>query len=344
MAKKDNNPPVPQCGNMDMELLRRQMKRLEDALTEIKNDMANVATKISAPVMLPATPEPMEMPEIKIPDNLAKSEDVTTLTGIIQTMNGSMALIVQSMAELKKAFEAIPKPEDKTDEIVKKASEVFVSKVTSNLTPIIEKGHTESYYNGRKQYDGISVKDAADIYYQINGLRTDEDLKEKLAKRDKKIKILSFVIIGLVDIIFGLGYWIHSVKVENRELTNIEWLYRAQRAISNDSKFIDRIEKDMLGTDEAEKDGWKDLIVTRESTGPEFNFFYPHDDWQSKKKEESPQEVDPAQSESKPDEIPMPHKSPTRYTPGEIEAIKQMRANPHIPDDAKPSLPEGYEY
>lgn len=40
----------------------------------------------------------------------------------------------------------------------------------------------------------------------------------------------------------------------------------------------------------------------------------------------------------------MPHKSPTRYTPGEIEAIKQMRANPHIPDDAKPSLPEGYEY
>lgn len=187
MAKKDNISLVPQCGDMDMELLRRQMKRLEDALTEIKNEMANVATKISAPVMLPATPEPMEITEIKIPDNLAKSEDVATLTGIIQTMNGSMALVVQGMADLKKAVEAMPKPEDKTDEIVKKASEVFVSKVTSNLTPIIEKGHTESYYNGRKQYDGISVKDAADIYYQINGLRTDEDLKEKLAKRDKKI-------------------------------------------------------------------------------------------------------------------------------------------------------------
>lgn len=343
MAKKDNNPPVPQCGNMDMELLRRQMQRLETALTEIKNEMANVATKVSVPVTLPATPEPMEMPEITIPDNLAKSEDVATLTGIIQTMNGSMALVVQGMAELKKAFEAMPKPEDKTDKIVEKASEVFVSKVTSNLTPIIEKGHKESYYNGRRQYDGISVKDAADIYRQINGLRTDEDLKVKLAKRDKTIKILSFVIIGLVDIIFGLGYWIHSVKVENRELTNIEWLYRAQRAISNDSKFIDRIEKDMLGTDEAEKEGWKDLIVTKESTGPEFNFFCPHDDWQPKKKEEPRQEVAPAQSESKPDELPMPHKSPTRYTPGEIEAIKQMRANPHIPDDAKPPLPEGYE-
>lgn len=247
------------------------------------------------------------------------------------------------MAELKKAFEAMPKPEDKTDKIVEKASEVFASKVTSNLTPIIEKGHKESYYNGRRQYDGLSVKDAADIYRQINGLRTDEDLKVKLAKRDKTIKILSFVIIGLVDIIFGLSYWIHSVKVENRELINIEWLYRAQRAISKDNKFIDRIEKDMLGKDEAEKEGWKDLIVTRESTGPEFNFFCPHDDWQPKKKEEPPQEVSPAQSQSKPEELPMPHKNPTRYTPGEIEAIRQMRANPHIPDDAKPPLPEGYE-
>ena len=102
MAKKDNISLVPQCGDMDMELLRRQMKRLEDALTEIKNEMANVATKISAPVMLPATPEPMEITEIKIPDNLAKSEDVATLTGIIQTMNGSMALVVQGMADLKR--------------------------------------------------------------------------------------------------------------------------------------------------------------------------------------------------------------------------------------------------
>ncbi len=29
-------------------------------------------------------------------------------------------------------------------------------------------------------------------------------------------------------------------------------------------------------------------------------------------------------------------------TPGEIEAIKALRANPHIPEDAKPPLPEGY--
>lgn len=344
MAKKDNNPPVPQCENMDMELLRRQMQRLETALMEIKNEMANVATKVSAHGMLPATPEPMEMPEIEIPDNLAKSEDVATLAGIIQTMNGSMALVVQGMAELKKAFEAMPKPEDKTDEIVEKASEVFVSKVTSNLTPIIEKGHKESYYNGRKQYEGISVKDASDIYSQINGLRTDEDLKGKLAKRDKTIKILAIVIIGLVDTIFGLGLWINSLRTENKEYAAIEWMYRAQRAQTHMAEdIVTDIERTFLHGDRETREKWQEVIMESEKNGYKFTCFFPHDDWQPTKEEHPPQEATPAQSQSKPDVLPMSHKTPTRFTPGEIEAIKQMRANPHIPDDAKPPLPEGYE-
>ena len=32
----------------------------------------------------------------------------------------------------------------------------------------------------------------------------------------------------------------------------------------------------------------------------------------------------------------------SRLTPGEIEAIKAMRATPHIPEDAKLPLPEVY--
>ena len=38
----------------------------------------------------------------------------------------------------------------------------------------------------------------------------------------------------------------------------------------------------------------------------------------------------------------LPHEKKSRLTPGEIEAIKAMRANPHIPEDAKPPLPEVY--
>ena len=36
----------------------------------------------------------------------------------------------------------------------------------------------------------------------------------------------------------------------------------------------------------------------------------------------------------------LPHEKKSKLTPGEIEAIKAMRANPHIPEDAKPPLPE----
>lgn len=41
--------------------------------------------------------------------------------------------------------------------------------------------------------------------------------------------------------------------------------------------------------------------------------------------------------------FPLPHQRESRLTLGEIQAIKNMRANPNIPKDAKPELPEGYE-
>lgn len=41
--------------------------------------------------------------------------------------------------------------------------------------------------------------------------------------------------------------------------------------------------------------------------------------------------------------ISLPHQRERRLTPGEIQAIKDMRASPNIPEDAKPELPEGYE-
>ena len=43
------------------------------------------------------------------------------------------------------------------------------------------------------------------------------------------------------------------------------------------------------------------------------------------------------------DKFPLPHQREWRLTPSEIQAIKNMRADPNIPKDAKPELPEGYE-
>lgn len=349
MAKKDTNVPVEQCENMDMELLRRQMKRLEDNMVFIKEELEKIKSNPQQPAIMPYNPPPAEPQEIIFPDNFAKSEDIRTMSGSIDNLVKTVALVLQGMAELKKAFEKMPKPEDKTEEIVSKASEAFASKVTADLKPSIEKGHKVSYYNGQRQYDGISVKDAADIYRQINGLRSDTDLKGKLAKRDKAIRIMAVVILGLVGILVGMGFWLHAVKKENRELINVEWLYRAKRAISSDAKFTDMIEKDMLGKDESEKEEWKSLIVERESSGPEFNFFHPHDDWKPKtpkeesksedKSQASSQSADSKQSEHK----PLPHEQKSRLTPGEIAAYKFLQNDPNIPKDAKPQLPEEYE-
>ena len=71
--------------------------------------------------------------------------------------------------------------------------------------------------------------------------------------------------------------------------------------------------------------------------------FPPVDDWtpespEPPKSEEAEQSK--AQAASKPK--PLPHEQRSRLTPGEIDAIKKLRADPNIPEDAKPELPEGY--
>lgn len=46
--------------------------------------------------------------------------------------------------------------------------------------------------------------------------------------------------------------------------------------------------------------------------------------------------------ETKIDRFPLLHPQERRLIPDEIKAIKDMQTNPHIPEDAKPPLPEGY--
>lgn len=104
----------------------------------------------------------------------------------------------------------------------------------------------------------------------------------------------------------------------------------------------------LYGTDE-QRDSIKTIIINAEVTGPKFNFFQPHDDWKSnppkeeKSKEVAETKTGTAATKDTIDYTLMPHKNPKRFTHGEIEAYKQLRANPHIPEDAKPDLPEGYE-
>ncbi|WP_285815594.1 hypothetical protein [Phocaeicola sartorii] len=100
----------------------------------------------------------------------------------------------------------------------------------------------------------------------------------------------------------------------------------------------------MLDGKKEEWEGMKTKIFNIERNAPQFLYFRPVDDWKPEPPE-SPKSVETEQSKSKvePKLKPLPHEQRSRLTPGEIQAIKNMRASPNIPEDAKLELPEGYE-
>ena len=100
----------------------------------------------------------------------------------------------------------------------------------------------------------------------------------------------------------------------------------------------------MLDGKKEEREGMKAKIFNMERNAPQFLYFRPVDDWRPEPPE-PPKAVETEQSKSnaKSKPKPLPHEQRSHLTPGEIQSIKDMRANPHIPDDAKPELTEGYE-
>ena len=139
---------------------------------------------------------------------------------------------------------------------------------------------------------------------------------------------------------------------EMEHMKRVEWLYRWSRVNRPDTEEFQDFERRMLNGTKEEREGMKTKIFHLERNAPQFQYFRPVDDWQPEPpKEEEAEKSDadtrstqkaapqPKRSSSK----PLPHERKSRLTPGEIAAIKAMRANPHIPEDAKPTLPEGYE-
>ena len=113
---------------------------------------------------------------------------------------------------------------------------------------------------------------------------------------------------------------------------------------SSNQKFINRIEQEILHGNEKDFEEWKTIIVGKEAKGLEFVYFAPHDDWKSKQKDSQPKQKSRQQPQPTKHDTPtpLPPKQKSNLTPGEIEAIKALRADPNIPEDAKPPLPEGY--
>ena len=347
MAKKDDIQGV-QCENADFEIMRRQLARLEkmltDKFTEVNERIGSITVQAPAfpPPAEPQQPQPIE---VSLPDNIASREDIRALSGVIQTLNGTVSLVMKSLAEIQKAFAAMPRPDVEavaTDAAIK-AAQATADKVITDLTPKIDNSADKAVRLGAVKTTGISFDDVASIH------RTLKETNEKIDIRnqaDKLRKTNTRFVIGLI-ILFNvsvfLGLWNHNLRQERNELSRIEWLYRGLRSMINpkDTASLYGMEQSILLGTKEQRESWQTTIVNHEATGIPFHHFQPHDDWQPEPPKPKTEKPNP-KKEAEIDRFPLPHSRERRLTPGEVQAIKDMRANPHIPEDAKPPLPEGY--
>lgn len=346
MAKKEE-PQGVQCENTDIELLRRQLARLEktltDNFTEVSNQIGNL--NIPAQPMFPPTAEPQQPQpiEVNLPRNLAKSEDIRILSGMIQTLNGTVSLVMKSLAEMQKAFNAIPVPDIQaiTEKAATEAADKTSRNVINELSPKIDNSTRDALLTGVIKAPGITLDDAGSIHRtlrQINKELETHNQNDKVRKTNRRLSIELMIFINLS---FLFGWATYELWQQRDELIRIEWLYRAVRAMFKDTSPIEKLEKEIIsGTDE-QRESWQTTIVANERNKQPSPYFKPHDDWKPKPPKPKPEQKKPKDVEI--DRFPLPHQRKSRLTPGEIQAIKDMRASPNIPDDAKPPLPEGYE-
>lgn len=346
MAKKEE-PQGVQCENTDIELLRRQLARLEKTLTDnftaVSNQIGNL--NIPAQPMFPAPAEPQQPQpiEVNLPRNLAKSEDIRTLSEMIQTLNGTVSLVMRSLAEMQKAFNAIPMPDVQaiTEKAATEAAEKASRNVINELSPKIDNSTRDAILTGVIKAPGITLDDAASIHHtlrQMNNELQTRNQNDNVRKTNRRLLILLMIFFNISAL---LGWFAYEQRQELNELVRIEWLYRAVRTMVDNPVVIEKMEKEIIsGTDE-QRESWQTTIVERETDKAPSPYFKPHDDWKPKPPKPKPEQKKPKDVEI--DRFPLPHQRKSRLTPGEIQAIKDMRANPNIPEDAKPSLPEGYE-
>ena len=340
MAKKDEIQGV-QCENADIEILRRQLARLEKMLTD---KFTEVNDRIgSIPAQQPVFPPPAEPIEVSLPDNLAKSNDIQALAGMIQTLNGTVALVMQGLADIQTAFAAMPKPDIQSvaEKAAKAAAENEARKVVNELSPKIDNSVRDALLTGVIKSPGISFNDAASIHGTLREIK----VELKTRNQNDKVRKTNFWLLIALMIFFNLsvlfGWLYFELRQERNELIRVEWLYRAVRSMMKDTAPIETMENEIIsGTDE-QCESWQTTIVEREQDKKPSPYFHPHDDWKPEPPE--PKKEQPQPKEAEIDRIPLPHQRKSRLTPGKIQAIKNMRASPNIPEDAKPELPEGYE-
>ena len=331
MAKKEE-PQGVQCENTDIELLRRQLARLEKTLTDNFTAVSNQINDLNLPVQPmftpPAEPQQPQPIEVNLPRNLAKSEDIRILSGMVQTLNSTVSLVMKSLAEMQKAFNAIPVPDVQaiTEKAATDAAEKVSRNVINELSPKIDNSTRDALLTGVIRAPGITLDDAGSIHRtlrQINKELETRNQNDKVRRTNFRLGIVLMIFFNL-SALFGWLYY--ELRQERNELIRVEWLYRAVRTMFKDTAPIEKLEKEIMSGSNKQRESWQTTIVSNEKDKQPSPYFKPHDDW---KPEPPPKQEEKEDSGSWLDWL---------YTPTENERTAQeaVRNNPNIPEGAKP--------
>lgn len=291
-----------------------QIDGLQKTVTNHTTRIETLETKAKATPPPQAPAEPTEI-KVVIPEDIARKSDidnaVTRIVGSCKTgENQSSSPVSVTVSPL---------------DVLEKVE--FDKKIRKAVKDEI--GNMENTVTGNN-----AILKRMEVWQ--NSSDNETTLRNKLLAFKILVIVYSAVLIG-----FGVAFFYQDNKIEH--LKRVEWLYRWSRIGKADTEEYQDFERRMLDGKKEERNGMKTKIFNMERNAPQFLYFRPVDDW-TPEPPEPPKAAEPEQSkpkvESKPK--PLPHEQRSRLTPGEIEAIKKVRANPHIPEDAKPELPEGY--
>jgi len=298
--------------------VKKQGEQIDDLQKTVTNHTTRIETLETKAKATPPTQTQAMPSEVKVvlPDDIARKSDIEkAVTEITRKCNAGEHPIPQSVTVTVSALDALEKVE--YDKAIRKAVKDEIQNT-----------------------DKKAVENNA-ILKRIENRQNSSDNEIALRNKLNAFKI-GFVINVVVFIAFGVMFLHQDNEIEH--LKRVEWLYRWSRIGRTDTEEYQDFERRMLDGKKEEREGMKTKIFNMERNSPQFLYFRPVDDWkpeppESPKSEETEQSKPKAESKPK----PLPHEKRSRLTPGEIEAIKRVRANPNIPEDAKPPLPDGYE-
>ncbi|WP_289754827.1 hypothetical protein [Muribaculum intestinale] len=296
--------------------VKKQGEQIDDLQKTVTNHGTRIETLETKAKATP--PQAQTMPsEVKVvlPDDIARKSDIEeAVTKITRKSNAGDSRTPQPVTVTVSALDALEKVE--YDKAIRKAVKDEIQNT-----------------------DKKAVENNA-ILKRIENRQNSSDNETALRNKLNAFKI-GFVINAVVFIAFGAMFLHQDNEIEH--LKRVEWLYRWSRIGRTDTEEYQDFERRMLDGKKEEREGMKTKIFNMERNAPQFLYFCPVDDWKPEP-QEPPTAVETEQSKPKAESRPkpLPHEQRSRLTPGEIEAIKKVRANPHIPEDAKPELPEGY--